>query len=83
MWVCLVNAGGDRLIPGTEIAPGTTRTFRSRRFRITLGNGNVRFRVNGKAFQPPQSAEPQGFEFTRNGRRTLAEDERPTCAPTT
>ena len=83
VWVCLVNSGGDRLIPGTEIAPGTTRTFRSKRFRVTLGNGNVRFRVNGKAFQPPQSAEPQGFEFTRNGRRTLAEDERPTCAGTT
>ena len=79
VWVCLVNAGGDRLIPGTEIAPGTTRTFNSRRFRVTLGNGNVRFRVNGRAFQPPQAAEPQGFEFSRDGRRTLSESERPTC----
>jgi cytoskeleton protein RodZ len=83
VWVCLVNARGNRLIPGTEIQPGTTRTFHSRRFRVTLGNGGVRFRVNGRAFQPPQSAEPQGFEFSRNGRRTLAEDERPTCAGTT
>jgi cytoskeletal protein RodZ len=83
VWVCLVNAGGDALIPGTEIAPGTTRTYRSRRFRVTLGNGGVRFRVDGRSFQPPQSAEPQGFEFSRKGRRTLDEDERPTCAGTT
>ena len=83
VWVCLENAGGDRLIPGVVIQPGTTRTFRSRRFRITLGNGGLRFRVNGRLFQPPQSAEPQGYEFTRNGRRTLAEDDRPTCAGTT
>ena len=83
VWVCLVNRGGDPLIPGTEIGPGPPRTFESRRFRITLGNGNVRLRVNGRLFQPPQSGEPQGYEFTRNGRRTLAEDERPTCAGTT
>ena len=83
VWVCLVDRSGDALIPGTEIAPGTTRTYRSRRFRVTLGNGNIRFRVNGRSFQPPQSGEPQGFEFTRNGRRTLPADERPTCAGTT
>ena len=84
VWVCLVDAKGDPLIPGTEIAPGgEPQTFRSRRFRITLGNGNIRLRVNGRAFQPPQAAEPQGYEFTRNGRRTLDEDERPTCAGTT
>jgi transcriptional regulator with XRE-family HTH domain len=83
VWVCLVNAGGDRLIPGTEIAAGTTRTFHSKRFRVTLGNGSVRFRVNGRAFDPPQTADPQGYEFTRGGRRTLSEAERPTCAGTT
>jgi hypothetical protein len=83
VWVCLVDARGRRLIPGMEIAPGTPRTFRSRRFRITLGNGSVRLRVNGRAFQPPQSAEPQGFEFSRSGRRTLDADDRPTCAATT
>lgn len=83
VWVCLVDAGGQRRIPGTEIAPGPPRTFHSRRFRITLGNGNIRLRVNGRVFQPPQSAEPQGFEFSRSGRRALGEDERPTCAGTT
>ena len=82
VWVCLENGGGDRLIPGTVIEPGPTRTFNAKRFRITLGNGSVRLRVNGKAFQPPQSAEPLGYAFTPDGRRTLDEDERPTCAGT-
>ena len=80
VWVCLVDARDRPVIPGTEIQPGEPQTFRSRSFRVTLGNGNIRFRVNGKAFQPPQSAEPQGYEFVRNRRRTLEESERPTCA---
>jgi cytoskeleton protein RodZ len=83
VWVCLENGGGDRLIPGTVISPGSTRTFTAKRFVVTLGNGGLRFRVNGKAFQPPQSAEPLGYEFTRTGRRTLDEGDRPTCAGTT
>ena len=83
VWICLENGGGDRLIPGTVVQAGPPRTFTAKRFRITLGNGSVRLRVNGKAFQPPQSADPLGYEFTRNGRRTLPEDERPTCAATT
>ncbi|MDQ3741814.1 MAG: DUF4115 domain-containing protein [Actinomycetota bacterium] len=83
VWICLENAKGERLIPGTVLEPGPTQTFRSRRFRITLGNGSVRFRVNGKEFVPPQSADPQGFEFGRTGRRTLDEGQRPTCAGTT
>ena len=80
VWVCLVDARDRELIPGTEIAPGEPQTFRSRRFRITLGNGNIRMRVNGRLFQPPQSAEPQGYEFVRDRRRTLEEADRPTCA---
>jgi cytoskeleton protein RodZ len=80
VWICLVDAGGRRLIPGTEVGPGTNRSFRSRRFRMTIGNGNVRLRVDGRPFSPPQAAEPQGFEFTRGGRRTLTAAQRPTCA---
>ena len=82
VWVCLETGGGERLIPGTVISPGPPRTFTARRLRITLGNGSVRLRVDGRAFQPPQSAEPQGYEFTRTGRRTLEEGDRPTCAGT-
>jgi hypothetical protein len=80
VWVCLENGGGDRLIPGTVIGPGPTRTFTAKRFRINLGNGSVRLRVNGKLFQPPQSADPLGYEFTLKGRRTLPDDDRPNCA---
>ena len=83
VWVCLVNGKGRALIAGEQISPGTPRTYRAKRFRVTLGNGNVRFRVNGKAFQPPQAAQPQGFEFTLDGRKELPAEQRPTCAATT
>ena len=84
VYVCLKRAGGGTVVNGRILQAGSRQpTYRSRRFRVTLGNGGVRFRVDGKAFQPPQSAEPQGYEFSRSGRRTLDEDERPTCAGTT
>ncbi|HEX8208210.1 MAG TPA: helix-turn-helix domain-containing protein [Solirubrobacteraceae bacterium] len=83
VWVCLENGGGERLIPGTIISPGPPRTFTAKRFRLTLGNGSVRLRVNGKAFRPPQSADAQGYEFTRTGRRELDPEDRPDCAGTT
>jgi hypothetical protein len=79
VWVCLENGGGDRLIPGTELTPGPARTFRGKRLRLTIGNGSVRLRVNGRVFQPPQSADAQGFEFSRSGRRALDAGERPDC----
>ena len=81
VWVCLQDSRGRRLINGQEISPQTQRrTFRSRRFRVTLGNGSVTLRVNGKRLQVPQVAEPIGYEITRSGRRTLPPDSRPTCA---
>jgi hypothetical protein len=83
VWVCLENARGRRLISGEEIGPDTPRrTYRSRRFRVTLGNGSVALRVNGKSLDVPEVAEPIGYEITRTGkRRTLPPDQRPTCAP--
>jgi hypothetical protein len=43
--VCLVDAGGDVLIGNEILQPGRrTRTFRSRRFRMVLGNNGVRLR---------------------------------------
>jgi cytoskeletal protein RodZ len=83
VWVCLENARGRALIAGEEISPDTPRrTYRSRRFRVTLGNGSVGLRVNGKTLDVPEVAEPIGYEISRTGkRRRLPPDERPTCAP--
>jgi hypothetical protein len=81
VWVCLEAAGGRRLIPGVELAPGSPRrTYRSRRFRITLGTGNATLRVNGRALGVPDSAGGIGYEITRSGRRTLPPNRRPSCS---
>lgn len=82
VWVCLQGAGNRRLIPGRVVAPGEKLpTFRSRRFEITLGNGSVVLRVNGRALQVPEVSNPIGYSIDRRGRRTtLAAAARPTCA---
>jgi cytoskeletal protein RodZ len=78
--VCLVNAAGKVLIGNEILQPGrSSRTFRSRRFRMVLGNNAVRMRINGKIRQVPASGEPIGYDLTRSGRRPLAADRRPTC----
>ena len=78
--VCLVNAGGEVLI-GNEILQAGQRseTFRSKRFRMVLGNNAVGLRINGRMRSVPPSSEPIAYELTRNGRRDLAPDRRPTC----
>ena len=46
--VCL-KAGDRTLVNGQTLQAGQrTRTFRSRRFRLTLGNNSARLRINGK-----------------------------------
>ena len=78
--VCLVDAGGDVLVRNAILQPGArTRTFRSRRFRLVLGNNAVRLRVNGKARPVPSSSQAIALEITRAGRRPLPAGQRPTC----
>jgi cytoskeleton protein RodZ len=78
--VCLVDASGRALIANETLQPGRrTRTFRSRRFRLSLGNNAVTLRINGRARSVPASAEPIGYTITRNGRTDLPPERRPTC----
>jgi cytoskeleton protein RodZ len=78
--VCLVDATGRVLIRSENLAAGTrTRTFRSKRFRVTFGNEFARVRVNGKAFKVPRSREAIGYEITSKRRRVLPAAQRPTC----
>jgi hypothetical protein len=78
--VCLVDARG-RVLIGNEIlqAGASTQTFRSRRFRMVLGNNAIRLRVNGKNRTVPPSSVPIALELTPRGRRTLQGDRQPTC----
>lgn len=82
VYVCL-KAGERTLVDGRTLAAGErTRTYRSRRFRLTLGNNGVRLLINGRSRSVAPSAEPIGMQITpRQGRQPLPADERPVCRP--
>jgi hypothetical protein len=80
VYVCL-RAGDRTLVDGETLQAGDrTQTFRSRRFRMTLGTNSVRLLVNGRTRPVAASPGPIGLEITpRRGRRPLPADQRPTC----
>jgi cytoskeleton protein RodZ len=81
VYVCLIGDGGRKLIPGLNLQPGeTTRTFRAKRFQITLGNSAVTMIVDGIPRTVAPSSEPIGYTLTKaDGRRPLAAGHLPTC----
>src|SRR5512144_2824406 len=74
VFVCLENAAGRRLVNGVVLQPGAAQpTYRSTRFRLTLGNGNAQLRINGRTRIVPAVAAGIGYEITKGrGRRTLS-----------
>ena len=79
--VCLVDASGDILVRNEILQPGSpTRTFRSKRFRLVLGNNQATLRINGTNRTVPPSGDVIAYTITRNGRRDLPVEQRPTCA---
>ena len=80
VFVCL-RAGDRTLVDGETLQAGDrTRTFRSRRFRLTLGNNAALLRINGHPRRVAASDEPIGLQITpRRGRQPLSERERPVC----
>jgi cytoskeleton protein RodZ len=80
VYVCL-KAGDRTLLNGVTLQPGDrTPTFRSRRFRLTLGNNAAVLRINGKPRSVAPSADPIGLQITpRTGRRPLPANKRPVC----
>jgi cytoskeleton protein RodZ len=80
VYVCL-KAGDRTLLNGVTLRLGDrTPTFRSRRFRLTLGNNAVVLRINGRARSVGASADPIGLQITpRTGRRPLPASKRPVC----
>ena len=75
VYACLRNANG-RLLVNTTLTPDNgSQSFRGRRFRLTVGNNNVRMRVNGRVLGVAPSASATTFEITPRGRRGLPESE--------
>lgn len=81
VWVCLLDAGGRRLVDGQILEAGAEEgPFRSGSFTVSFGNGEVSMRIDGKEESIPPSPSPVGYSIESSGRLTeLSEAERPTC----
>jgi cytoskeleton protein RodZ len=80
VYVCLLG-DGHKLIPGVNLQAGaSTRTYRARRFEITLGNNAVTMVVDGTSRTVPESSQAIGYAVTKaSGRRPLPAGKLPTC----
>lgn len=80
VYVCLVDQTGKVLIPGTQFVAGQQiPLYRARSMRITLGNNQVRMRVNGRPVAVPASTTAIAYTLTPRGARPLPIDQAPTC----
>jgi cytoskeleton protein RodZ len=78
VFVCLEDATGKKLVNGSTLDTGqSTKSFRSGRFRLNLGNGGVTMTANGRRYTAADLGAPIGYEL-RPGRkpRRLAESVR-------
>jgi cytoskeleton protein RodZ len=63
VYVCVVDATGKAIVNGQYLEPGkSSKTFRSQRFRMNFGNGDVRMRVGGKTYPAADLGKPIGYE---------------------
>ena len=80
VWVCVVDARGTERVGGVIVAQGDRQgPFRSRSFRVTLGNGGGDLRINGRRRDTPERSEPIGYLVKSAGTTLLSADRRPTC----
>jgi cytoskeletal protein RodZ len=64
VYVCLVDATGKSVVDGEYLEPGkSSKTFRSQRFRVNLGNSSVTMRVGGKRYPAENTGKPIGYEI--------------------
>jgi cytoskeleton protein RodZ len=79
VFACLVDAGGTARIPGATLQEGvTTSNYRSKSFKLRLGNGNARLRVDGKLRDVPD-ASPVAFTISKGSVKRVAPDQVPSC----
>src|SRR4051794_29767933 len=82
VYVCLKRAGGEAVVNGLILQAGSRQpTYRSRRFRLLLGNSEVRLLVNGRTRAVPPSAGVIAYDVSPPGRvRPLPAGSRPACS---
>jgi len=81
VWVCVLGAGGKRLVDGQILEAGSAAgPFHSDSFTISFGNGEVTMTIDGKKAEIPATSSPIGYSIDPSGALTeLSEAERPTC----
>jgi cytoskeletal protein RodZ len=80
VFACLVDAGGNAKINGATLQQGvTTAAYRSKSFRLRLGNGNARLRIDGKPRDVP-NASPVAFTISKGSVKRVAPGQVPSCA---
>ncbi len=80
VYVCLKD-GNRTLIDGKTLQAGDrTATYRSTRFRLSVGNANLKLRINGRTRNVPASSDFIGLEITQDrGRQPLNKQRRAYC----
>jgi cytoskeleton protein RodZ len=76
---CLVDASGAARIPGTTLQQGgSAGPYRSKRFKLLLGNGNARVRVDGRLRNVPD-ASPVAFQISKGSVKRVDPGRVPDC----
>jgi len=80
VFACLVDASGTARIPGTSLQQGgSAGPYRSKSFRLLLGNGNARLRVDGKLRTVPK-VSPVAFKIRKGSTRRVDPKSVPSCS---
>jgi cytoskeleton protein RodZ len=81
VYVCLVNANGHQLIPGTTFSAGQTVPPQvAKTLLMTLGNNSVTVTANGAKVPIAPSGGPIGIKFTPHGHSPLPSSSQPQCS---
>ncbi len=80
VYVCLVNAHGNKLIDERTFTTGETiPTEGGRKLLLTLGNANLQLKVNGHAVPIAQSSTAIRLLITPTGEQHIPASMQPTC----
>jgi cytoskeleton protein RodZ len=80
VWVCVVDGSGRERVGGVVLAAGDREgPFRSRSFRVTVGNGGGDLRIDGRRRDTPDRSRPLGYSVRPSGVSVLSQERSPTC----
>jgi hypothetical protein len=80
VWVCVVDDSDRERVGGVVLQGGDREgPFRSRSFRVTVGNGGGDLRIDGRRRDTPDRSRPLGYRVRPSGVTVLSQESSPTC----